>query len=128
MKFSIRKVATTLGAGATMSLLMAQSAMAQVKEIQGIEPIGGRSAGGTKPISDYVYQFINIFLWVIGVLAVVYLIYGGVLYITAGGDAEKANKGRTAITNAIIGIVIVVLAIVIYSTVLNTVTTNSTTI
>lgn len=48
-----------------------------------------------------------------GVIAVIYLIYGGILYITAGGDAEKATKGRTALVNAIIGIVIITLAIVI---------------
>lgn len=48
-----------------------------------------------------------------GIIAVIYLIYGGILYITAGGDAEKATKGRTALVNAIIGIVIITLAIVI---------------
>ena len=113
MKFSIRKVATTLGAGATMSMLMAQSAMAQElggQKIKTITPLGGNITLGSA-----IQQFINIFLWVVGVLAVLYLVYGGVLYITAGGDAEKANKGRTAITNAIIGIVIVVLALVIYN-------------
>lgn len=48
-----------------------------------------------------------------GILAVIYLVYGGILYITAGGDAEKATKGRTALINAIIGIVIIALAFVI---------------
>jgi len=48
-----------------------------------------------------------------GAIAVIYLIYGGLLYITASGDAEKATKGRTAIINAIIGIVIIALAYVI---------------
>ncbi len=125
MKFSLRKVATTVGTGATMSMLMVQSAAAQassINNIQGITPIGG-----TTGIKDYIYSFINIFLWVIGLLAVIYLIYGGVLYITAGGDAEKASKGRTAITNAIIGIVIVVLALVIYNTVINTAETGNLT-
>ena len=58
----------------------------------------------------------NIVNWVLvlaGVIAVVYLVYGGILYITAGGDAEKATKGRTAVINAIIGIIIILLAIVI---------------
>jgi len=58
----------------------------------------------------------NVLSWVLmlgGALAVIYLVYGGILYITAGGDAEKATKGRTAITNAIIGIIIIALAYVI---------------
>lgn len=58
----------------------------------------------------------NIVNWVLilaGTIAVVYLVYGGILYITAGGDAEKATKGRTAVVNAVIGIVIILLALVI---------------
>lgn len=64
---------------------------------------------------------INLFLWVAGILAVIYLIYGGVLYITAGGDAEKATKGRTALINAIIGVVIILLSLVILNYVIKTV-------
>ncbi|MGA2667156.1 MAG: hypothetical protein ABSE91_03700 [Patescibacteria group bacterium] len=58
----------------------------------------------------------TILTWVFliaGILAVIYLIYGGILYITAGGDAEKATKGRVAIVNAIIGIIIIALAFLI---------------
>lgn len=111
MKFSMKKVAATVGGGATLSLLMTQAAMAQ--QISDIPAITVKPTG---TIGDYIYSGINLFLWIIGIMAVVYLIYGGLLYITAGGDAEKANKGRTAITNAIIGIIIVVLALVIYNT------------
>lgn len=60
----------------------------------------------------------RILTWVLffaGAIAVIYLVYGGLLYITAGGDAEKATKGRTAVINAIIGIVIILLALVIVS-------------
>jgi len=53
------------------------------------------------------------FLTIAGALAVIYLVYGGVLYITAGGDAEKATKGRVAVVNAIIGIIIIVMAVII---------------
>jgi hypothetical protein len=53
------------------------------------------------------------FLTILGVLAVVYFVYGGVLYMTAGADSEKAGKGRTVIVNAIIGIIIIVASFVI---------------
>jgi len=68
---------------------------------------------------------IQFLLLIAGALAVVYLIYGGVLYITAGGDAEKATKGRTAIINSIIGIVIIALAYVIVTWVGNAILTGS---
>lgn len=64
-------------------------------------------------IAGMVYKGISITLWIAAVLAVIYLIYGGILYITAGGDAEKATKGRTALINAIIGIIIILLCLVI---------------
>lgn len=84
-----------------------KAASIQPGDVPGITPVKG---GDLKAL---IFDGINIFLWVAGVLAAVYLIYGGVLYITAGGDAEKATKGRTALINAIIGIVIILLSLAI---------------
>ena len=42
--------------------------------------------------------------------AVLVIIYGGFLYITAAGDPSKAEKGKTALTLAIIGIAIALIA------------------
>ncbi len=70
----------------------------------------------------------NILNWVLilaGAIAVIYLVYGGILYITASGDAEKATKGKTAVINAIIGIVIILLAIVIVNWVVSIVQRGS---
>ena len=64
-------------------------------------------------ISYVVVKGLQWFVGIIGALAVVYLVYGGVIYITAGSDAEKAGKGRVAIVNAIIGIVIIAAAFLI---------------
>ncbi len=63
--------------------------------------------------ADIANRLLNWVLVIAGLLAVIYLIYGGIMYITAGGDAEKATKGRTAVVNAIIGIIIILLAIVV---------------
>ncbi len=40
----------------------------------------------------------------------IYLIVAGIQYITSGGNATKAMVARTAIINAIIGIILVILA------------------
>ena len=71
-------------------------------------------------LKEMVARGINAALWFAGALAVIYLIYGGMLYITAGGDAEKATKGRTALINAIIGIIIILLALIIVAYVRDT--------
>ncbi len=105
------KVGTAvLAAGAWTSVAFAQI---DLNEVNPLTPRGDIS------LTDTITNIVNILLTVIGILAVIYLVYGGVLYITAGGDAEKAGKGRTAITNAIIGIVIVLAALIIYNGVVN---------
>lgn len=80
------------------------------------------SLGGGGNIKTYAAGLIDWIVWIAGALVVVYLIYGGIMYVTAGGDAEKATKGRTAVINAVIGLVIVLLALVIIkwvSTIIN---------
>lgn len=77
-------------------------------------------------LGDLIQMLVNWFLIIAGAIAVIFLIYGGILYITAGGDAEKATKGRTAIVNAIIGVVIILLAFIIVQWVGNIVTRGTT--
>lgn len=92
-----------------MKQLLAQFGQTPTKEIEATPPqlYTGR-------LLDLIDSIITTVLLVIGIAVLVYLIYGGTIYITAGGDAEKAGKGRTAITNAIIGLVIVIAALAIY--------------
>jgi len=71
-------------------------------------PDPGDDAKGT--FTTLVGTVITWVLMVVAIIAFIYLIISGVNYITAGGDAEKATKARTGIINAIIGIVVVVLA------------------
>ncbi len=49
----------------------------------------------------------------IGIVAVVFLIYGGVSYITANGDAGRLRKARDTILYAIIGLIVVAFAEII---------------
>ena len=64
-------------------------------------------------LGDIFVTIINWALAIAFILAVIFLIYGGFRYILAGGNAEAATAGRTAIFNALIGVVIVVLSYVI---------------
>jgi len=59
---------------------------------------------------------INVTNWVfyiMMIISVLFVIVGGFLYMTSGGDPDKAGKGRQMITYAMIGIVIALLARVI---------------
>jgi len=100
----------TLAAGATATVALAQTF--DTGQVRAIPMLGGKS------LSDIITTVVNFALVIVGVVAVIYLVWGGVTYVTAGGDAEKAGKGRTTITNAIIGIVIIIAALAIYNAVI----------
>lgn len=75
---------------------------------------------------DFVTKVINVILSVAGALAVIYLIYSGILYITAAGNPDSAKKGQQGIINAVIGIVIIVIAYFIVGAVVNLARTTTT--
>ena len=55
-------------------------------------------------------QYLNGALVFITLLAVAFLIYGGVLYITAGGDEAKLKKAQATVTYTLIGLVVAFMA------------------
>lgn len=73
-------------------------------------------------ITKLVTLAINIFSWIIGVVAVFAIIYGGFKYITSGGESAGVTSAKNTILYAIIGLVIVALAQIIVKFVLGNVT------
>jgi hypothetical protein len=74
---------------------------------------------------------VNIFLFVIGAIAVIMLIYGGIRYTISGGDSKNVTAAKDTILYAVVGIVVAILAYAIVNFVigglLNTNSTSSTT-
>ena len=52
-----------------------------------------------------------------GALAVIAIVYSGIMYITAGGDPAKAEAAKKNLIWAILGVIIIALALVIVSAV-----------
>jgi len=48
-----------------------------------------------------------VILTLLGVILLVYFVYGGVLWMTAGGDIEQVKKAKAILEQAIIGVAIV---------------------
>ena len=68
------------------------------------------AAGGFAVIDDlglYASSVISMFLIAAGIATFVYLVFGGINWITAGDDEQKVEQARSRITNALIGLVIV---------------------
>ena len=49
-------------------------------------------------------------LFLVGVLAVVFIIIGGIQYITSTGDPDRVAKAKKLLTNAVIGLIIAIFA------------------
>jgi hypothetical protein len=77
---------------------------------------------GTRTISDIVTLVVNIFSIIVGIVAVIMIIWGGFKYITSGGDSGNITSAKNTIIYAIIGLVIVALAQFIVQFVLEQVT------
>lgn len=68
--------------------------------------------------------FTNALSWIIGMAgfaAAIFLVYGGISYITSSGDAGKLTKAKNTILYALIGLVIVGLAEIILAFVSSTI-------
>ncbi len=61
-------------------------------------------------LMDVIGRIIQIAFALAGLVATFYLIMGGYNYITSGGDPEAAEAAKVMITNAIIGMVVILIS------------------
>lgn len=79
---------------------------------QNLKDVGKGAYGTDKPkdLPVLVGEYINIFLGLLGIILVILLVYGGYLWMTSMGSQEKTTKAKTLITDAVIGLIIVLAA------------------
>lgn len=58
-------------------------------------------------------QVTNVILYIVGIIAVIMLIIGGIKYVVSGGDSKKVTDAKNTVLYAIIGLVICFLAFAI---------------
>lgn len=97
---------------------------AQANQIQeGVNSIGG---GTAKPLMQSVKTLINVFLFLIGAVAVVMIIFGGFKYVTSSGESSAVSSAKNTILYAVVGLVVAVLAYAIVNFVLGSLNTPAT--
>jgi len=65
---------------------------------------------GQANLSQVVKTIVNVLLYVIGVVAVIVIIIGGIRYTTSGGNAASVSAAKNTILYAVIGLVVALLA------------------
>jgi len=81
-------------------------------EVQnGVNAIGGNDVENkSDKFGVFIENIINILLFLIGAIAVIMIIVGGIRYTTSGGDANQAKSAKDTILYAIIGLVVAMMA------------------
>ena len=79
--------------------------------------------GTERTIPMIIGYVIGALLSLMGVLFIILIIAGGIMWMTAGGTAEKVQKAGKIMANAAIGLIIILAAYAITSFVLNQLTT-----
>ncbi len=64
-------------------------------------------------------QVTNTILYIVGIIAVIMLIIGGIKYVVSGGDSKKVTDAKNTVLYAIIGLVIAFLAFAIVNFVIS---------
>jgi len=118
------KLAAVLSGLAAPFLAAAQSVQAGLNNsgLGSIFGTSGRLTGATS-LQYLIAGIMIILLYFAGIVAIVFVIIGGYQYVTSAGNEEQAEKGRKTLINAIIGIIVVVLAYTIINVIVNLVGT-----
>ena len=101
--------AGALAAETSISKGLCAGANLSASQIDSCNTTDNSAAANTK-IDSIIKTVINIFSLVVGVVAVIMIIIGGLKYITSGGDSGNITGAKNTILYAIIGLVVVALA------------------
>lgn len=94
----------------------ANAVVAQSKILENLgsagEGMGAADDSGapTKDLPTVIGSIIRVILTVLGVVLLVYIVYSGFLWMTAGGDVEQVKKAKNMLEQAIIGVAIILAA------------------
>lgn len=111
-EYQVSKIKKIISFGSALAGVAAVSPISAVLAIENdyvnIQPGDTEFTGlnNLRP-SNFISGAINFLLGIAGVVAFIFLLWGGLQWILAGGDKEGTEKARKKITSALIGLAIV---------------------
>lgn len=76
-------------------------------------------AAGSDNAESLIQQVINLLLFIIGTVAVIMIVIGGIKYTTSNGDSNRVTSAKNTVLYSVIGLAVAILASVIVNTVLD---------
>lgn len=119
LKFLLTSIATT--GSVTIPLVALADDPFQRAESYTEQVAGAAEVETGQDLPTIIGRIINVVLGFLGILLLVYILYAGFLWMTAGGNEDNVKKAKAMIKNAIIGLIIVVAAFAISNFVLGSI-------
>ncbi|MEO5949248.1 MAG: hypothetical protein ABIP74_02505 [Candidatus Saccharimonas sp.] len=84
---------------------------------KGVKSAGG--SGSTASVGDIIKTIVNVLLFILGAVAVIMIILGGIRYTISQGDSTAITSAKNTILYAVIGLVVALLAYAIVNFVIS---------
>lgn len=87
----------------------------QASALSLMDVINGNYRGKGQPTelfdgsSAIIPRIINLMLFIVGILAVIMLIWGGIRYVISGGNSDRVKDAKNTILYAIVGLIVAIL-------------------
>jgi type IV secretory pathway VirB2 component (pilin) len=106
------ETAKKIWTGAVIGFVIVLIAPALLKEIGTILGWSGTSSTGLT-LKEIIANVLKTLLSISGIIAIIFLVIGGLTYMTAYGEEKRVETGKKIITYSVIGIAIIMGALVI---------------
>jgi len=121
---------------ASMSIMPASAATADIcKDVTGTELTacavcaaenntntwvdGKCNRGSGNDLNSIIQTVINVMLFIIGILCVIMIIFGGIRYTTSTGDKGRIDNAKNTIVYAVVGLIVAIVAFALVQWVFN---------
>jgi hypothetical protein len=104
----------------SVGIVFAAPAFAQEVDLESFAELAGFTTG--VGITTIIARLIRTAIGLVGVIAVGFILYGGFMWMTAGGSADRVSSAKKIMINSIIGLVLVFSSFAIVSFVLSALT------
>jgi len=102
-------LAMMFGLVAMPGVVLAQDDSSPADQIQGgIDDISPEDNGAS--LEDSIGIIVNILLFLLGAIAVIMIVIGGIRYATSNGDQSAITSAKNTILYAVIGLVVAIMA------------------
>ena len=121
---AVPAMASAANSGATIQDCLAQGSNLEAPQTD-TDCTNNNTDDGSTNINSIIKLIINVFSFIVGIVAVIMIIYGGFRYISSGGDSTKISNAKNTIIYAIIGLIVVAFAQIIVKFVLGKIASNT---